>query len=234
MAERCLTLGCPEVVRLSLEDQCTGLSIPGASNGYALSCVRNWTVAPITREGDTSEFVSDCGKVVARDKQDDQLLGYTISFETSVRSNELEALVTGKTLIATGGENVGTYGVASSTSCDSTSVVDPRFIVEAFYRLNQCTTAANHVRWVLPMAQFKVTEVDKEGTITFYRYTAETNAALANAVGNNDGPYADFPASVSTFLAGRDADEYTTGFDFEETISISGTCGDILVPTPTP
>lgn len=234
MAERCLTLGCPEVIRLAEQDRCTGLPVIGAGNGYAISCVRNWTIAPITREGDTSEFVSDCGKVVARDKQDDQLLGYTISFESSVRSNELEALVTGKTLITGGGNNIGTYGVSSSATCDSVQTTDPRFIIEAFYRLNTCITGANHVRVVLPMAQFKVTEIDKEGQISFYRYTAETSSALANAVGLNDGPFQDLPSSVSTFLAGRDDDEYTTGFDFEETITISGACGAIAIPVVTP
>lgn len=231
MAERCLTLGCPEVVRLSLQDDCSGAPVPGVANGYVLSCIRNWGVTPIVREGDTSEFTSDCGKVVARNKQDDVLTGYTISFETSVRSNELESLLTGKDLISSGGLNIGTYGVNSAVGCVSDNT-DPRFFVEAFYKLNTCVTAANHVRWVLPLAQFKVTEVDKEGTITFYRYTAETNSSLATEIG--DGPYLDLPADVATFLAARDPAEYTTGFDFEENITISGSCGFVEVPEAGP
>lgn len=231
MAERCLTLGCPEVVRLSLQDDCSGAPVPGVANGYVLSCIRNWGVTPIVREGDTSEFTSDCGKVVARNKQDDVLTGYTISFETSVRSNELESLLTGKDLISSGGLNIGTYGVNSAVGCVSDNT-DPRFFVEAFYKLNTCVTAANHVRWVLPLAQFKVTEVDKEGTITYYRYTAETNSSLATEIG--DGPYLDLPADVATFLAARDPAEYTTGFDFEENITISGSCGFVEVPESGP
>lgn len=238
MSERCLTLGCPEVIRLAEQDACTGLPTVGTDSGYALSCIRNWSIEPIVREGDVSEFASDCGNVVARDKQDDQLLGYTISFETSVRSTELEALVTGKELITSGGSSIGTYGVSSSLGCTDGSP-DPRFIIEAFYKLSVCTTGADHVRVVLPMARFKVTELDREGSITFFRYTAETGTALARAIlgeagiPNGEGPFADFPAGVVTFLAARDADEYTTGFDFEETVSISGSCGTIEVPDQT-
>lgn len=232
MAERCLTLGCPEAVRLSLQDSCSGLVTVGPENAYILSCIRNWTVEPLVREGDTSEFVSDCGTVVARDRQDDQLTGYTISFESSVRSNELRALITGDELIESGGNSIGVYQLASAAACDSSSGTDPRFVVEAFYKLAKCISGINHVRWVLPMAQFKVTEVDKEGTITFYRYTAETGIMLANALttATRTGPHNDFPAGVVTFLDARDADEYTAGFDFEESISISGACGTVAVP----
>lgn len=231
MAERCLTLGCPEVVRLALEDPCTGVVIPGATNGYAMSCIRNWKLEPITREGDASEFVSDCGSMVVRDKQDDQLLGYTISFETSTRSNELEALVTGKTLISSSGTNIGTYSVGSNLGCTSPAA-DPRFTIEGFYKTAKCVSGADHVRFLLPNAQFKVTELDREGTITFYRYTAETGIALANALATGNGPFGDLPGDVVTFLAGRDSAEYTSGLDFEEEISISGSCGAIEVPDP--
>lgn len=231
MAERCLTLGCPEAVRLSLEDPCSGEVQDGLGNGYVLSCIRNWTVEPIVREGEASEFISDCGNMVVRDRQDDQLLGYTVSFETSIRSNELRALVQGDELIESGGDSIGTYAVASNLACNTPSL-DPRFVVEAFYKLSRCVTGANHVRWVLPMAQFKVTELDREGTITFFRFTAETGIALANAftAGTRTGPYNDFPVDVVTFLDGRPADEFTAGFDFEENISISGSCGSVEVP----
>lgn len=231
MAERCLTLGCPEAVRLALQDPCTGQADDGAGNGATISCIRNWSVEPIVREGEAAEFISDCGNMVVRDKQDDQLLGYTVSFETSIRSNELRALVQGDTLIASGGNNIGVYSNASNLACD-TPTTDPRFIVEAFYKLSRCVSGANHVRWVLPMAQFKVTELDREGTITFFRFTAETGIALANAftTATKTGPYNDFPADVVTFLDARDADEYTAGFDFEENVTISGACGTITVP----
>lgn len=235
MAERCLTLGCPEVVRIALQDRCTGAPIPGTENGAAISCIRNWSLEPITREGEASEFISDCGNIVVRDRQDDQLLGYTISFESSTRSNELEALVTGKTLISSAGNNIGTYGVGSSLGC-VTNQEDPRFIVEIFYKLAQCITGADHVRYVLPNVQFKVTELDREGTLTFFRYTAETSISLAQALGrglaNLGGPFNDFPDAVNDFLDARPVDEYTSGFDFEESIIIGGACGTIEVPAP--
>lgn len=231
MAERCLTLGCPEAVRLALQDPCSGAPDDGVGNGAVLSCIRNWTVEPIVEEGETSAFKSDCGSMVVRDKQDDQLLGYTISFESAIRSNELRALVQGDELIASGGNNIGVYVLGANLACDTPSE-DPRFIVEVFYKLSRCVTGANHVRWVLPMAQFKVTELDKEGAITFFRFTAETGIALATAftAGARTGPYNDFPAAVVTFLDGRPVDEYTAGFDFEEDIVISGACGAITVP----
>lgn len=230
MSERCLTLGCPEVLRVAEVESCSGLPLRGETKGYAISCIRNWSIEPIVREGEVSEFPSDCGNVVARDKQDDQLLGYTISFETSVRSTELEALLTGKELITDGGNHIGTYGVASSVGC-STDSADPHFTIEAFYKLSVCTEGANHVRVVLPMAQFKVTELDREGSITFFRYSATTSMAQAGSFG--EGPFVDFPEDVSDFLGER-GDEYTTGFDFEENIEVSGSCGSILIPAITP
>lgn len=165
--------------------------------------------------------------MVVRDRQDDQLLGYTLSFETATRSNELEALVTGAEMISAADSNsIGTFKVASNLACTEPSN-DPRFIIEAFYKMSRCISGANHVRVVLPMAQFKVTEVDREGTISFYRYTAETGISVANLLG--DGPYGDFPADVAAFLAAREDDELTTGFDFEENIEIGGSCGTIPV-----
>lgn len=230
MAERCLTLGCPEAVRLAKVDPCSGLPEVGEGNGYTLSCIRNWSIEPIIREGEASEFTADCGSTVVRDRQDDQLLGYTISFETSQRSNELEALVTGKELIEVGGTNIGTYSAASNLGCTEPSE-DPRFVAEVFYKLSKCVTGADHVRLVLPMVQFKVTELDREGSIQFMRYTAESGISLASAFGDG-GPYLDFPQAVIDFLALVDEDEYTTGFDFEESIVISGSCGAIEVPSP--
>lgn len=227
-------MGCPEAVRVSLQDSCSGEVQPGEDNGYVLSCIRNWSVEPLVREGDTSEFVSDCGTVVARDRQDDQLTGYTISFETSKRVNEFDTLVTNAIGIVDDGNTIGTYKPASSASCESGAEESPRLLVEVFYKLAKCVSGINHVRWVLPMAQFKVTEMDKEGTISFYRYTAETGIALANAIGLNDGPFGDFPADVSDYLADRDPDEYTSGFDFEESITITGQCGFLEVPEPDP
>jgi hypothetical protein len=185
---------------------------------------------PIIREGETSEFVSDCGYVQVRDTQDDQHVGWTISFETAVRSNELEALLTGNTLITGGGGNIGVYGIAGA-GCEAPAE-DPRFIVEAFYKLAKCASGADHVRRIFPNTRFKVTEVDKEGTVTYFRYTGLSDPGLALPLADGDGPFADLPADVVTFLGGRAADEYTTGFDFEESISISGSCGTIAVPVP--
>jgi hypothetical protein len=105
-------------------------------------------------------------------------------------------------------------------------------VVEAFYRLSKCASGADHVRQVFPSTHFKVTELDKEGTITYYRYTGISDPQLAAPLtqGTRTGPYNDFPADIATFLDARAADEYTTGFDFEESISISGACGSIAVP----
>jgi hypothetical protein len=184
---------------------------------------------PIVREGDTSEFVSDCGFVQARDQQDDQHLGYTVSFETAIRSNELEALVTGKTLIASGGNNIGTIAFGG-VGCEAPAP-DPALVLEAFHKLAVCESCADHVRVVIPNVRFKVTEIDKEGTVTYFRYTGTSESSLANALvsAGNAGPFDDFPADIDTLL-GTYTDERTIGFDFEESISISGSCGTIAVP----
>ena len=230
MAENCYSLGCPEVVRFSLMDACTGAPVDGAGNGYAVACPRNVTMEPITREGETSEFISDCGYVVAREQQDDQHIGWTVSFETASRSNELEALLTGKDLIASGGENIGTMTVGGQ-GC-GISAPDPRVIMEAFYRLSQCTTGATHVRKIIPNIQFQVTEMDREGSLSYQRYTGRSTQSLAAALttGTRTGPFNDLPADVVTFLDAQAADTYFVDIDFSETITISGACGAIAVP----
>lgn len=229
MAESCLTVGCTEVLRLGLMDRCTGAPTVGANNGYVVGCIRNVTVEPITREGDVSEFISDCGRVAARDKQDDQVLGYTISFETAQRSSELEALVTGKTLIASGGENIGVIEY-TDFGCNTVQS-DPRFSVELFQKLSVCETGADHVRIVIPNVQFGVTELDKEGQITYYRYTGTSESSNANAyVAVNAGPFDDLPVDIVTELSGAAATDKFAYLDFSETITISGSCGTIPIP----
>lgn len=227
MSEACLSLGCPEALRFSVVDRCSGVPQGGPANGYALSCPRNWSVEAQIREGESSEFISDCGYVQIRDLQDDQHIGWQISFETALRSNELEALLTGKTLISSGGDNIGSYGIGGA-GCEAPAP-NPYFTVEAFYKLSKCSTGADHVRYVFPGVHFKVTELDKEGTITFFRYTGISVPMLAKPIASGDGPFGDLPADVVTFLDARDPAEYTTGFDFEENISISGSCGTITV-----
>jgi hypothetical protein len=231
MAELCLPVGCPSVLRFALVDGCTGEPQAGAANGYAVGCPRNYTVEKTVREGESSEFISDCGFVAVRDVQDDQQTGTTISFEVGIRSNELEALLTGKTLISSGGNNIGTYSIANQ-GCTTPPAPDPRFVVEAFYKLSRCTTAANHVRYVYLNTRWKVTELDREGTITYYRYTGVSEAGLAYNLtsGLSTGPFNDFPADIATFLDARPANELSHGFDFEETITIAGSCGTIAVP----
>lgn len=229
MTERCLTLGCPEVVRLGLMDPCNGTPTSGGENGYALGCPRNVTLEPIIREGEVAEFVSDCGNVGARDKQDDQPLGWTISFETATRSNELQSLVTGESLIVDTGVNIGTIALANF-GC-TTAASDPRFTVELFYKLAKCATGADHVRFVIPNVQFGVTELDKEGTISYYRYTGTSQPSLGEPlVTGNAGPFDDFPASVVTALTALTTTDYITHLSFEETITITGSCGTIAVP----
>jgi len=225
MAEACLIQSCPDVIRFSVVDPCTGEPQAGATNGHALACPRNWTAEPIIREGEASEFISDCGFVVARDKQDDQLNGWTLSFETAHRSNELQALLADETLIASGGQNIGTINLASLT-CAAPD--DSRVAVEAFYTTSRCTAAANHVRWYWGNAQFKITELDREGQLTFFRYTAETYPVLASGI--DDGPYNDFPADVTAALAALPAGQYVNHLSFEEDITVSGSCGAIPVP----
>lgn len=210
-------------------DQCTGAPTAGASNGYALACPRNWSLEPIIREGEASEFISDCGFPVARDRQDDQKQGWTVSFETAYRSSELQALVTGDTLIASGGNNIGTISQGSPTCA---APADIRTFVEVFYKLSRCTTGANHVRYLIPNVQWKVTELDREGSITYYRYTGESAPSLASGI--DDGPYNDLPADVVTAIGALPAGSTVLDVNFSETITIAGQCGFLTVPVEIP
>lgn len=214
MAERCVKIGCPEVLRLALQDPCTGEPIPGAGNGMVLRCTRNVTLEKVIRDPEISEFVSDCN-IVDRYVQDAQLQGFNNSFEVASMSPELEALLNGDTLLVDTGVNIGVIYEALQ-GCTSAEA-DPRFIAELFYRVRQCdaTGSANFVRYVITGLRFQPSEMDKEGQIGLLRYTGTSDPTFVEGlIANTDGPYDDFPAAVVTELGGLAAGTSTFGFWF--------------------
>lgn len=232
MAEKCVNLGCPEVIRLALSDACSGAPVAGDGNGMALRCQRNVTIEARIREADTSEFVSDCGQVDEY-VQDSYVQGYTVSFESSRISPELHALLLGYDLLAIGGENVG-FIEEASVGC-TTQTVRPSFIVEAFYRVRQCDPGggSNYLRRVLQGVKFNPVEQDKEGQIVFERYTGTSvpalTSGLVNPISDTGGPYQDFPADIVTEIGALPAGHLNVGLRWVDPI-VSPTGGVTLEP----
>lgn len=216
MADNCVKIGCAGVLRLALEDPCTGAPVPGAGNGAVIRCTRNLTLESVNRDAEISEFVSDCG-IPDRYVQDGQRQGFNVSFEITTMSPQLEALLNDETLLASGGTNIGVLyeALAGCTANQS----DPRFIAELFYTVRECTstTAASYVRFVVPNLRFQPAEMDKEGQIGVIRYSGTSEPVLLDGLTSvNDGPYDDFPAAIVTDLNAIPTGTLTTGFWFED------------------
>lgn len=237
MAERCVKLGCIEFLRLALQNPCTGAPVPGATNGALIGCTRNSTLEKRVRDAEVSEFVSDCN-VADQYTQDAQLLGFNVSFEVSRLSPELEALLNGDELLVSGGTNVGVIYEAAA-GCSGVTP-DPRFIVEAFIKVRECSAGASagYVRYVIPGVSFTPSEIDKEGQITFPRYSGTSDPTLTDGLLSvNDGPYADFPAGIVTALGALDSEHMTPGLWFADTTDptagltlAAGSCYTATVP----
>lgn len=241
MAEKCVNLGCPEVLRLALADACTGAPIPGAANGMVLRCQRNVTIEARVRDADVSEFVSDCGNVDEY-TLDAFVQGYNVSFESARISPELQALLLGYDMLAIGGENVG-FIEEASVGC-TTQTVRPSFIVEAFYRVRQCDPGggSNYLRRVIQGVKFNPVENDKEGQIGFERFSGQSVASLTeglvNPVSTTAGPYQDFDGDIYTELAALPTGHLNVGLRFVDPIAdpvagitlAAGTCYTATVP----
>lgn len=238
MAEICVSVGCPEVIRLSRQDQCTGDAIPGLTNGAVLRCTRNATLEKVYRDEEVSSFVADCG---SPDEyvQEPEIQRFTLSFEVAKFSPETEALLTGEGLITDGLENAGVL-YESGQGCRVASP-QPRFLAEVFFqRRGACGVGVttNYVRYVIPGLRF-TTELDAEGQIRFVRYVGSSDPTLLSGITDNSaGPYNDFPAGVVTSLNGEDPDLVTPGFWFADPIVdptsgltlAAGTCYTAVVP----
>lgn len=241
MAEKCVNLGCPEVLRLALQDACSGAPIPGANNGMVLRCQRNVTIEARVRDADVSEFVSDCGQVDEY-QQDAYVQGYNISFESARISPELQGLLLGYDLLAIDGENVG-FIEEAAVGC-TTQTVRPSFIAEAFYRVRQCDPngGSNYLRRVIQGVKFNPVETDKEGQIVFERFNGTSvpslTEGLVNPLSNTGGPYQDFPEDIVTELAALAAGHLNVGVRFVDPIVsptggvtlVAGTCYTATVP----
>lgn len=230
MAEKCVNLGCPEVIRLALQDPCSGAPVPGVGNGMVLKCQRNVTIEARVRDADTSEFVSDCGQVDEY-VQDSYVQGYNVSFESARISPELQALLLGYDLLTIGGVNVG-FIEEASVGC-AVQNVRPSFIVEAFYRVRQCDPGggSNYLRRVIPGVKFAPVEQDKEGQIVFERFSGTSvptlTEGLINPLSDTAGPYQDFPAAIATELGALPSGHLNVGIRWVDPI-VSPTNGITL------
>lgn len=245
MAEKCVSLGCPEVIRLAEQDPCSGAPVPGVGNGMVLRCQRNVTIEARVRDADVSEFVSDCGQVDEY-QQDSYVQGYNVSFESSRISPEMHAKLLGYDLLAIDGENVG-FIEEAAVGC-ATQTVRPSFIVEAFYRVRQCDPngESNYLRRVIPGVKFNPVESDKEGQIVYERYSGTSVPTLTaglvfpgpGGVGVVGGPYQDFPEDICTEIDALAAGHLNVGLRWVDPITsptngltlTAGTCYSATVP----
>lgn len=207
-----------------------------------IRCSRNVTLESVLQDAEVSTFVSDCGLPLEY-TQDSYTKGYTLSFEVARISPEMEALLTGKTLLADTGVNVGTIEEAAS-GCTATAS-RPTFVAELFYQVITCDADSSvaYKRVVVPGIRFAPVERDKEGQINIQRYTGTSYPVLADGlIANNDGPFNDFPAAIVTDIGALDDGFLTTFLDFADPITdptagltlAANTCYTATVPVAAP
>lgn len=241
MAEKCVNLGCPEVLRLALQDPCSGAPIAGTGNGMIMRCQRNVGIEAILQDAETSTFTSDCN--IPDDYTTDAYVkGYTVTMETSRISPELQGKLLGYDMLQIDGDNVGF--IEEAVAGCNTPIVRPSFIVEAFYRVRQCDPSgeANYLRRVIQGVKFNPFETDKEGQIVFERLTGTSVPALTeglvNGLSETGGPYQDFPDDIYTDLAALAVGHVNVGLRFADPITdpaagitlVAGTCFSANVP----
>lgn len=242
MAETCAKLGCPRYLRLSLMDRCSGESIPGAANGMVMQCTRNAGITPRVTDPETSTFTSDCG-IPDEYTTDAYTQGYDVTFEVANFSPEMDALLSGQTILINDALNVGIIG-ESASGCQNIAQ-RPSFLVEAFYEVRTCNSgdAAGFYRFVVPNVRFAPAEIDTEGQIRFRRYNGIGYTAPAEGlVANNPGPFADWPEDIVTQIEGLDAGFVTDHLEFFDPITdpvgdltlAANTCYTATVPVAAP
>lgn len=237
--EACMTLGCPDVIRIAEIDPCAATTVTGNGAGMVLRCQRNVTIEPRNRDAETSEFVSDCG-IPFEYTQDSILQGYTLSFESLRISPELHAKLMGYELLQIDGTNVGF--IEEAVAGCAAPIVKPTFVVEAFFRNVACTAPGDprYLRRIIPGVKFSA-EQDKEGQLVFERFTGTSYPTLAagliNPLSDTAGPWQDVPEDIYTDLAALPAGYQTTGLRFADPIAdpvpaglVAGTCYSANVP----
>lgn len=236
MPENCTKLGCPEFIFLARQDDCTGEPIPG-NNGFVLRCTRNAVLEKQLRDEEISEFVADCGQP-DRYRQPPQIETFSLTFETSTLSPDLEAALTGETLITNGGNNAGVAYMANQ-GC-STSTSKPKYIAEVYFkRRGACgTDGTQYVRYILMGVEFAPSELDTEGQIRYIRYSGQSEPLPASGlVALNDGPFDNLPAGIVTSIEGLGDDAVHALFvadptedPLENVDLVEGTCYTAVVP----
>lgn len=250
MSEICTPIGCPEVVRLTEQDPCTGRPRTGPGKGFGMRCSRNVEITADVREGDTSEFVSDCG-IPLRFQQDSITQGYNFQLEVARLSSELHAKLLGYDLLADGGGNNVGFLEGAVAGC-AVQAERPTWIWESFHRVLACDagggTVVRYRRRVIQGLKFQPVEEDKEGEIAVERFTAvsspmATAGLIPATVALAAGPYHDFPATIKTQLNTTllaDPGHLNVGMRFLDPIvdplagagvvAVPGTCYSLDVP----
>lgn len=239
MAETCVSLGCPEYIRLSKQDRCTGKPIVGAGNGALISCQRNTTVEARVQDATTSTFETDCG-VPIEYTIPASVIGYDVSFEVTNQSPSLQNLLTGAVMLTVGADNVGVIE-QSGAGCTGTVAQKPVFIAEVFYRVAECTSGgtATYKRRIITGVEFTTPTDDAEGQLRFVRYNGVGKGSLAKALtADNAGPFNDIPADIESDITALAATFRTPGLWFYDTLTdpaaglalVAGTCYMVAVP----
>lgn len=205
-------------------DECTGLPVSGANNGYWFDCAREWTWEPDIEEGDTTTLQNDCKKICWQLTDCDDLIRYTVGFQLLNPDYELESLLTGWPLIVdTGGDTVG---INQDQSIDCAPWVGLELFEEV--PKDVCEAGFEIRRIVFPKLRFKPPGVEKEEQFRVQPWTATTAPGLVAAYGT--GPWDDSGIDFST----ADPAQKTHKLEYFDTAidpdSLAGQCGYVAVP----
>jgi hypothetical protein len=222
MSQICLPAGCVDAVRIALVDECTGVPVAGASNGYILNCVRNVTLTPNVTEGDETILEDACGNKCWQTRQCDRIDNVTVEMELLNPDYEFTNLVNGVTLVNDGVDNIGYY-------TDEANYCAPWVSVEIFEQIpaEACNSAVVYRRLVIPKVRFQPVTFATEDP--FRLVSLNGVSAPASISGWGDGPFNDSPFDFSA-VAADVRTQYIELYDDTITSTLTGACGFTTVP----
>lgn len=163
----CGGVATPCLLTVNAVDECTGAYLTGGPYGYVFDGVRSVEWEPVLNEGQSAQFVDNCGVVVCDAETQDQLLGHDITLEKCALPSELVSLLTGQPVIVNGGgDAIGWY------HDDSVSI--PPVALRIWSKTLGCTAAAKWAVRVFPFVRFSFPTPGVEGDlIQFNTLTAK-------------------------------------------------------------
>jgi hypothetical protein len=168
----------------------TGTPITGANQAYIAKAPITVNLSPDFRDGVELESVNGCGSLCGFFKDQDQLKKYDVKFSLCDLDSELIEILTGVSVITSGGQTIG-HEFKRVSSCDPITLngVSLEFWSKRWAQCAVPTGTELYWHWALPRAFLRIGEISMEND--FMKVPIE--GFLQENPNWGDGPFHDFP-----------------------------------------